>query len=118
MKNNNDELTVANNTVPTLIRLRNIIPIITTRAKLTQTAIIQRWNPRNISLMNKAANGIIKARCFFFKVAPPNRARAAIGVKLGQWGINLIMAPNKIILPMTIILGCTFNLFIVTFDLG
>jgi len=43
-----------------------------------------------------AAKGIINARCFLPRYAPPNKAIAAMGVKLGQCGINLKKAPAMI----------------------
>ena len=64
------------------------------------------------SLINNANKGIIKANSFLFKYAPPNRAIAEIGVKLGRCGISLNIAPKKIKVEIKMSPGDRENLFI------
>ena len=54
------------------------------------------WNPKNISEINIADNGINRA-VLFLKFAPEKRARPPIGAKLGAWGIRRVTTANKII---------------------
>jgi len=53
-------------------------------------------NPSTRSLKNNPASGTRKAARLSAKVAPPNSAMAAMGVKLGGCGINLEAAAARI----------------------
>ena len=48
------------------------------------------------SLNHNDKIGIIKAWYLLLKYAPPNKAMAPIGVKLGMWGIILVKEANNI----------------------
>ena len=50
----------------------------------------------NTSLINRAINGMIKPKKRLATSAPPISAMVAIGVKLGQCGINLNNAATVI----------------------
>lgn len=60
------------------------------------------WNPKNISEINIAVRGIIKA-IFFLKWDPENKASPPIGAKFGAWGIRRATTDNKIIVAYGII---------------
>lgn len=111
-KNNTDADNDPRTTEPKLTFLLMANPISTVAVKAIYTASISAWNPRTRSLRNIAASGIMKASAFFPIYAPPNKAIAAIGVKLGQCGINLINAPATIIEARTANLEFIVVLFI------
>ena len=70
-------------------------PNATMIVKLKYTEIIN-WYPSIKSDIINDIVGIIKASFLSFKKAPPNNAIAPIAVKLGGWGINLVVRPKII----------------------
>lgn len=65
--------------------------------------------------MIMASRGTAKASLLFEKQAPPKRAIAAIGVKLGGWGTIRLIAARRIAMLMKINFGA--NVFADMFDL-
>src|SRR5689334_18578520 len=72
----------------------------TIRAKLPYTTGVSHEKPRKKSVRNNATSGTTNAARLSAKVALPNSAIAAIGVRLGGCGSNRETAAARII-PIT-----------------
>lgn len=100
-----EELKLIPATDNTLTLFRMATPKKTLKPKQRYTGSVEALKPKNKSEKNMAANGIRNAAFLSGKKAPPNKAIAATGVKLGKCGKKRENAATSMAVDVKINLG-------------